>query len=102
MWLFRSHASVTRKCGDPRERGVSSTDPSLFGMMFTKAVERYIVTQIRPPAMNNLLNLLIIVLIIGWLAGFFAFPNVGGIIHLLLVIALILSVYRLLTGRKIN
>ncbi|MEO7080987.1 MAG: lmo0937 family membrane protein [Flavobacteriales bacterium] len=52
--------------------------------------------------MNNTLNLLIVVLIIGWLAGFFAFPNVGGIIHLLLVIALILVVYRLVTGRKIN
>lgn len=62
----------------------------------------YLAQLYRPPLMNNTLNLLIVVLIIGWLAGFFAFPNVGGIIHLLLVIALILVVYRLVTGRKIN
>ena len=52
--------------------------------------------------MNNLLNLLIVVLIIGWLVGFFAFPVGGGLIHLLLVIALILIVYRLVTGRRIK
>ena len=52
--------------------------------------------------MNNLINILIVVLIIGWLAGYFAFPDLGGIIHLLLVIALILIVYRLVTGRRLN
>jgi hypothetical protein len=52
--------------------------------------------------MNNLLNLIIVLLIVGWLVGFFAFPNTGGLIHLLLVIALIVIVYRLVTGRKIT
>jgi hypothetical protein len=40
-------------------------------------------------------------LVIGWLVGFFAFPNVGGLLHLLLVIAVILIVYKLLTGRRL-
>lgn len=69
---------------------------------FFTAGEFYLAQLYPPPLMNNTLNLLIVVLIIGWLAGFFAFPNVGGIIHLLLLIALILIVYRLVTGRKIN
>ena len=43
-----------------------------------------------------------IVLIILWALGFFVFPVAGGLIHILLVIALIVIVYRLLTGRKVT
>jgi hypothetical protein len=48
------------------------------------------------------LTLIIVVLLVLWLLGFFGprvrsgFPNTGGIIHALLVIALILIVLRLL------
>jgi hypothetical protein len=41
-----------------------------------------------------------IILFILWALGFFAFHVGGGIIHALLVIALIIVVYRLLTGRR--
>lgn len=44
---------------------------------------------------------LAIILIILWALGFVAFNVGGSLIHLLLVIALIVIVYRLLTGRKI-
>jgi hypothetical protein len=44
---------------------------------------------------------LAIVLIILWALGFVAFNVGGSLIHLLLVIALIVIVYRLLTGRKV-
>jgi hypothetical protein len=50
--------------------------------------------------MGNLLWLIIIVLIILWLGGF-ALNVGGGLIHILIVIALILLVYRLATGRKV-
>ena len=43
----------------------------------------------------GLFDLLIIILVIGWLGGF-AFHIAGGLIHLLLVIALIMLVVRLL------
>ena len=52
--------------------------------------------------MNNLLNLLIVLLVIGWLTGYFVFHDLGGLIHILLVVALILIIYRLVTGRKIG
>jgi hypothetical protein len=42
-----------------------------------------------------------IVLLVLWALGAFVFPVGGGIIHLLLVIALVVVVYRLLTGRKV-
>jgi hypothetical protein len=51
-------------------------------------------------SMGNLLWLIIIILIILWLGGF-ALHIGGGIIHILLVIALILLIYRLATGRKV-
>jgi hypothetical protein len=42
----------------------------------------------------------LIILFIGWALGFFAF-HVGGLIHVLLVIALIVLIIRLVQGRKI-
>lgn len=42
-----------------------------------------------------------IILFILWALGFLAFHVGGSLIHLLLVIALIVIVYRLLTGRKV-
>jgi len=50
--------------------------------------------------MGNLLWLIIIILIILWLGGF-AFHVGGSLVHLLLVIALILLIWRLATGRKV-
>ncbi|MHB8581323.1 MAG: lmo0937 family membrane protein [Ignavibacteriaceae bacterium] len=42
-----------------------------------------------------------IVLIILWLVGFVVFPVVGGLIHILLVIALIMIVLNLVRGRRV-
>ncbi len=50
--------------------------------------------------MNTLLTI-VVILVILWAVGFFALPGVGSLIHILLVIALIVIVYRLLTGKKI-
>lgn len=41
-----------------------------------------------------------IILLILWLLGAFVVPVGGGLVHLLLVIALIVIVYRLVTGRR--
>jgi hypothetical protein len=43
-----------------------------------------------------------VILLILWLLGAFVFPVGGGIIHILLVIALIVIVYRLITGRRVT
>ena len=40
-----------------------------------------------------------IILLILWALGFFAF-NVGALIHILLVLAIIVVLYRVITGRK--
>ena len=51
--------------------------------------------------MNNLINIIIVLLVIGWLVGYIGFgAMVGSLIHILLVLALIGLVYRLLSGRK--
>jgi len=41
---------------------------------------------------------IIVVLFVVWLLGFFAF-HIGSIIHVVIVIAIILLVYNLITGR---
>ena len=50
--------------------------------------------------MGNLLYIVAVILIIGWLVGFFGF-HAGSIIHLLLVIAIIAVLLRVIQGRKI-
>lgn len=46
-----------------------------------------------------MLYLIAIILIIGWLLGFFVF-SAGGLIHVLLVIAIIAIILRLIQGRS--
>lgn len=50
--------------------------------------------------MGNLLYVLAVVLIILWAVGFLGF-NAGGLIHILLVIALIVVLLRIIQGRRI-
>ncbi|TDE30550.1 MULTISPECIES: lmo0937 family membrane protein [Flavobacterium] len=50
--------------------------------------------------MSNLLYTIAVILVIFWAIGFFAF-NVGSIIHVLLVIAVIAILFRLIQGRSI-
>ncbi|MCX6567463.1 MAG: lmo0937 family membrane protein [Candidatus Aminicenantes bacterium] len=47
-----------------------------------------------------MLEAILIILVIGWALGLFAF-HAGGLIHILIVIALIVLVIRLVQGRKI-
>jgi hypothetical protein len=49
----------------------------------------------------ELLWILVVILIVGWLLGFWVVPIGGGLIHILLVIALILVIVRLATGRRL-
>ncbi len=49
--------------------------------------------------MGNLLYIIAIILIIGWAVGFVGF-HLGGLIHVLLVIAIIAVLMRIISGRK--
>ena len=48
-----------------------------------------------------MLEAIIVILVVLWALGFFAFHVGGGLIHALIVIALIILVVRLLQGRKV-
>jgi hypothetical protein len=50
--------------------------------------------------MGNLLYIIAVILIIGWAVGFIGY-NAGGIIHVLLVIAIIAIILRLIQGRRL-
>lgn len=43
---------------------------------------------------------LAVILFILWLLGFFAFHVAGGLIHILLVVAIIVVIFRLISGRR--
>ena len=50
--------------------------------------------------MGNLLYLIAVVLVIAWAIGFVGY-QVGGIIHILLVIAIIAVILRIIQGQRI-
>jgi len=50
--------------------------------------------------MGNILYVIAIILVIGWLLGYFAF-HVGGIIHVLLIVALVVIILRVISGKKV-
>ncbi len=49
--------------------------------------------------MGNLLYIIAVILVVGWLIGFFAF-HAGGIIHILLVIAVIAIILQVIRGGR--
>ena len=49
--------------------------------------------------MSNLLYIIAVILVIGWAIGFLGF-HAGGIIHILLVIAIIAILLRIISGRN--
>ncbi|MCB9037866.1 MAG: lmo0937 family membrane protein [Lewinellaceae bacterium] len=49
--------------------------------------------------MGNLLYIIAVILIVGWLIGFVGY-NAGGLIHVLLVIAIVVVLLRVIQGRK--
>jgi len=50
--------------------------------------------------MGNLLYVIAVILLIAWAIGFFGY-SVGGVIHILLVIAIIAVILRVIQGRRI-
>ena len=47
-----------------------------------------------------MLETIIVILVVLWLLGFFAFHVGGSLIHIVLVVAVIVLVFRLLSGRR--
>lgn len=50
--------------------------------------------------MNSLFYLIAVILVIGWLLGVFVY-SVGGLIHILLVLAVVSVLLRLIGGRRV-
>jgi hypothetical protein len=51
--------------------------------------------------MGNLLYLIAVILVIAWAIGFIGY-NLGGLIHILLVIAIIAVLLRIIRGRRFS
>jgi len=49
--------------------------------------------------MSGILWALIVVLVVLWLLGFLAFHVGGGLIHLLIVVAIVLLIWNIISGR---
>jgi len=60
----------------------------------------FIIQILKKYTMNNLLYLIAVILIIGWAIGVFAY-SAGGIIHVLLVIAIIAILFKVIRGDRV-
>ncbi|MFA7359840.1 MAG: lmo0937 family membrane protein [Candidatus Kapaibacterium sp.] len=45
---------------------------------------------------------IVVVLVVLWLLGMVSSYTLGGLVHILLVIAVIILIYRLVTGRRVT
>ena len=57
--------------------------------------------KLKKNVMGNLLYLIAVILIIGWLVGFFVY-GAGGIIHALLVLAIVAVLFNIISGSRKN
>lgn len=48
-----------------------------------------------------MLETIIVILVVLWLIGWLAVPSAGGLIHILLLLALVVLVIRLVSGRRV-
>jgi ABC-type multidrug transport system fused ATPase/permease subunit len=60
---------------------------------------RRVINQLRK-AMSYLLYIIAVILIIGWAIGVFAY-SLGGLIHVLLILAVVAIIFRLIRGRDV-
>lgn len=68
---------------------------------FSAGFHRNLVSRLNLNSMRDIISLIVVILIIGWLVGYFGFGDaVGSFIHILLVLAVIGILYRLATGRR--
>lgn len=83
---------VARHHFEIHERSNAGTEPALWRLMGShQYVRRHIVASI--------IWAVLVVILVLWLLGFIV--GVGGsLIHLLLVVALLLIIYNLITGRR--
>ena len=47
-----------------------------------------------------MLETIVVLLVLMWLVGWIALPNVGSLIHILLVVAIVVVIIRVLQGRR--
>lgn len=71
-----------------------------YGAVLNTYISDRRIVSLKLKTMGNILYILAVILIIGWLLGMFAFNVGGGLIHLLLIIAVIAIVINLVGGRR--
>jgi hypothetical protein len=60
----------------------------MSGKIFSKYIESLVIIKLKFLTMRSILYIIAVILIIGWLLGVFAW-HAGGLIHILIVIAVI-------------
>jgi hypothetical protein len=58
-------------------------------------------TGYKEPGKKNMLYTLAVILLVAWLLGMVSSATMGGFIHILLVVAIVLVLVRLIQGRKV-
>lgn len=52
------------------------------------------------PRVSSMLYTVVVILLVLWLLGAFVVPVGGGLIHILLVIAVVVLIFQLISGRR--
>jgi Family of unknown function (DUF5670) len=98
VWLFQSNnlnVNSERVTGDQQVAGtaVANLQSSLDGLAFGNFIEH-------PKEGLKMIWTIFVILLILWLVGMVSSYTMGGFIHLLLVVALVMLLINLLSGRR--
>jgi hypothetical protein len=77
--------------------GLAQELKQLMRAMLTKGLQKHNLNGGR----KFMLETIIVILLVLWLIGLVTSNTFGGILHLLLLVALVVFIIRLLTGRKV-
>jgi hypothetical protein len=71
-----------------------------FGIYFTPTVINELNYNLKKKSMRSILYIIAVILVISWLVGYFAY-SATGLIHILLVIAIISLLLGVIQGRSV-
>jgi hypothetical protein len=101
VWrLYPNQQNIPHRTGSiPEKNHIPEWHTIFKGQVYPEQMDGEIFT-LKQTNMGNLLYFIAVILVIGWAVGAFYF-SLGGLIHALLVIAIIAVLFRLIGGRSV-
>jgi hypothetical protein len=97
---IQKRATTVGTVGNPRHHSPTPAAPLLSSILGTASAEAVRAADSPTERNESMLWTIAVILIVLWLLGLLTSYSMGGLIHLLIVIAIILVVWQFIQGRR--